>query len=208
MIAFWVDWLMITEALPCPAIVAAPPTTVPPSGPAAAGVPTDANTTVAIRSSKLRRSGGRGCISMLHASACKPAPHFFRGVWLAPGQCMRALRLCDLCHGIIDHPKRNSILKTESTLRNLSNIAAKCKLERAKPQMRESSRQAGVSAGECRRLCKRDDRLLAMRSNRPGSGASDSGVSAQAAAFASEAALSARQDYQCCAHCGSPHVNV
>ena len=38
MIALLLDWLMITDAPPWPWMVAAPPTTVPPSGPAAAGV--------------------------------------------------------------------------------------------------------------------------------------------------------------------------
>ena len=79
----------------------------------------------------------------------------------------------------------------------------------AKPQMRESSRQAGVSAGECRRLCKRDDRLLAMRSNRPGSGASDSGVSAPKPP-PSQAKLHSLPDgiTIVAPSCGSPHVNV
>ena len=38
MIALLLDWLMITDGPPWPWMVAAPPTTVPPSGPAAAGV--------------------------------------------------------------------------------------------------------------------------------------------------------------------------
>src|SRR5262245_33102800 len=61
MIAFWVDWLMITEALPCPAIVAAPPTTVPPSGPAATRATPSANSAVAV-SNRLHRQGRRGYI--------------------------------------------------------------------------------------------------------------------------------------------------
>src|SRR5260370_40399059 len=36
MIAFWLDWLMVTEAEPWPWMVAVPPTTVPPLGPAIA----------------------------------------------------------------------------------------------------------------------------------------------------------------------------
>src|SRR5262245_11308553 len=61
MMAFWVDWLMITEAPPCPVIVAAPPTTVPPSGPAATRATPSANSAVAV-SNRLHRRGRRGCI--------------------------------------------------------------------------------------------------------------------------------------------------
>jgi hypothetical protein len=61
MIAFWVDWLMVTEALPCPVIVAAPPTTVPPSGPAATRATPSASNAVAVRK-RLRRRDRRGCI--------------------------------------------------------------------------------------------------------------------------------------------------
>src|SRR5262245_47280250 len=49
MIAFWVDWLMVTEALPCPEIVAALPTTVPPSGPAATRATPSASSAVTVR---------------------------------------------------------------------------------------------------------------------------------------------------------------
>jgi len=36
MIAFWLDWLTVTELVPAPWMVALPPTTVPPLGPAMA----------------------------------------------------------------------------------------------------------------------------------------------------------------------------
>jgi hypothetical protein len=37
MTALWLDWLMVTEPEPWPWMVALPPTTVPPLGPASAG---------------------------------------------------------------------------------------------------------------------------------------------------------------------------
>ena len=47
MIALRVDWLTITAGPPWPWMVAAPPTTVPPSGPAAAGASPSASSAVA-----------------------------------------------------------------------------------------------------------------------------------------------------------------
>jgi hypothetical protein len=42
MTVFWLDWLMVTALLPWPWMVAEPPTTVPPLGPAKAKpAPTD-----------------------------------------------------------------------------------------------------------------------------------------------------------------------
>ena len=54
MIALLLDWLMITAAPPWPEMVAAPPTTVPPSGPAAAGLAPSTNSPV-VASSSLRK---------------------------------------------------------------------------------------------------------------------------------------------------------
>jgi hypothetical protein len=59
MIALLVDWLTITAGPPWPWMVAAPPTTVPPSGPAEACVRPSASSGV-VASSRLRK---RGCIA-------------------------------------------------------------------------------------------------------------------------------------------------
>ena len=59
MIALLVDWLTITAGPPWPWMVAAPPTTDAPSGPAAAWVRPSASSGV-VASSRLRK---RGCIA-------------------------------------------------------------------------------------------------------------------------------------------------
>ena len=59
MTALLVDWLTITAGPPWPWMVAAPPTTVPPSGPAVACVRPNTSSGV-VASSRLRK---RGCIA-------------------------------------------------------------------------------------------------------------------------------------------------
>src|ERR1700681_2989340 len=69
MIALPLDWLTITEELPWPEIVAEPPTTVPPLGPAATGAGSSSRpnaepsaSSAVVVSSRLRE---RGCIAMV-----------------------------------------------------------------------------------------------------------------------------------------------
>jgi hypothetical protein len=64
MTALLVDWLTITAGPPCPWMVAAPPTTVPPSGPAAAGLAPSANN-VGIAASRPWRIGPSALVALI-----------------------------------------------------------------------------------------------------------------------------------------------
>jgi len=55
---------------------------------------------------------------------------------------MRALSLCDLCHGIIDHPKRNSILKKLNPRRGI------CPISRQNASWKGPSRKCVNRAGK------------------------------------------------------------
>ena len=71
MTALLLAWLTITAGVPAPWMVAEPPTTVPPSGPAAAGLAPSASSAQVIMSRGLESSGfasgrwrRRGCIAL------------------------------------------------------------------------------------------------------------------------------------------------
>jgi hypothetical protein len=64
MTALLVDWLTITAGPPWPWMVAAPPTTDPPSGPAVAGLALSANK-VGIAASRPWRTGPSALIALI-----------------------------------------------------------------------------------------------------------------------------------------------
>src|SRR4029453_7129988 len=104
MIALLLDWLTVTAGPPWPWMVAAPPTTVPPSGPATAGAAPSAMS-AAVGNTRLLKRGCITTVPLQPSAQDEEEPRIFPWALLeqaGQGGCAdQALALRDLRHGQI-----------------------------------------------------------------------------------------------------------